>query len=643
MRENYWTRRRFSRRTVLKASAAGAVGAGALVAVGCGDDDDDDDAAAPAATQAAATQAAAATEAAATEAAAAEAEAEATQAAAAEAEATEAAAAQMGPTDGSFFSQYTGISGTTLDLHRELYRGIAYTAGNAYNNLLKFTDMDNFVISGEIARGLPEQPDEVTYLFTIRDDVNYHNKPPANGRGLTMDDVRWNIERQRSSTRADGTEDTTFFRHPLIYKNIENVDYVDETNFTVSMNSPQVTWLGDMTDEFNGMLYPEIGEKLEDDNEFGVFSADNVLGTGPFIFDEFELQERAHGVRNDDYFLRKDGTIPGMVDELFFVNLGGDINPQRLAFEQKQIDELASRDKAVMEEIAANNPDAEAFRVGDPNNNLEFAYNYTTNRALSDERIRTAMFLATDRAEVAQQHFQGLGRPNPAVNWPFAAWALSQEELSQAPGYRQPKDQDIADARALWEQASAEGHEDVDFRVTTVDFPQYVPLLEWFPAMLNRNLDTEKWNAQAIPVTSLLEYNNSGQASVGYLGGWDQWNSPDPRTRFAQVYSAHPEDGGRGTINFWKYTTPTMEGYINAMFEEFDNERAQEIVKEAQRFALTDAGSGHLQMVGGLTSWVKWPYLHRRGPFFITYGTTISQELWIDQSHPTFQGKQRPA
>ena len=612
MRENYWARKRLSRRGVLKASAAGAVGAGAFVAVGCGDDDDDD------------AEVAAATEAAAT------------------AAPTEAPAA--GPVDGSFFSQYTGISGTTLDLHRELYRGIAYTAGNAYNNLLKFTDMDNFVIGGEIARGLPEQPDEVTYNFTIRDDVSYHNKPPANGRAMTMDDIRWNIERQRTSTRADGTEDTTFFRHPLIYKGIEDVDYVDSTNFTVTMSSPQVTWLGDMTDEFNGILYPEIGEKLEDENEFGVFSADNVLGTGPFVFDEFELQDRAHGVRNDDYFLRKDGTIPGMVDELFFVNLGGDINPQRLAFEQKQIDELASRDKAVMDEIEANNPEVESFRVGDPNNNLEFAYNYTTNRALSDERIRTAMFLATDRALVAEQHFQGLGRPNPAVNWPFTAWALSQEELSQAPGYRQPKDQDIADARALWEQADAEGHDDDDYKVTTVDFPpQYVPLLEWFPAMLNANLATEKWGGQAIPVTSLLEYNNSGQASVGYLGGWDQWNSPDPRTRFAQVYSAHPEDGGRGTINFWKYQTPTMEGYIDAMFTEFDNEKAQEIVKEAQRFALTDAGSGHLQMVGGLTSWVKWPYLHRKGPFFITYGTTISQELWIDQDDPTFQGKQRPA
>ena len=636
MRENYWTRRRLSRRTVLKASAAGAVGTGALVAVGCGDDDDDDPTATTAPTATAApTQAAGGGEATAapTEAA--------TQAATATAAPTEVA--MMGARDGSFFSQYTGIAGTTLDLHRELYRGIAYTAGNAYNNLLKFTDMDNFVISGEIARGLPEQPDQVTYAFTIRDDVNYHNKPPANGRAVTMDDIRWNIERQRTGTRADGSEDATFFRKPLIYQNIENVDYIDETHFTVTMTSPQVTWLGDMTDEFNSILYPDVGERLEDDEQFGVFNADNVLGTGPFIFDEFELQDRAHGVRNDDYFLRKDGTIPGMVDELFFVNLGGDINPQRLAFEQKQIDELASRDRVVMEEIASNNPDVENFRIGDPNNNLEFAYNYTTNRALSDERIRTAMFLATDRALVAEQHFGGLGRPNPAVNWPFTAWALSQEELSQAPGYRQPKDADIADARAMWEQADAESHEDADFLITTVDFPQYVPLLEWFPAMLNANLGTQKWGAQAIPVTSLLEYNNSGQASVGYLGGWDQWNSPDPRTRFAQVYSAHPDDGGRGTINFWKYTTPTMEGYIQDMFTEFDNERAQEIVKDAQRFALTDAGAGHLQMVCGLTSWVKWPYLHRKGPFFITYGTAISQELWIDQNDPTFQGKQRPA
>ena len=609
MRENYWTkRRRYNRRTMLKAGAAGTVGAGAFALVGCGDDDEDDVASDPTGTPAP----------------------------------TEPAQT-MGALDGSFASFYQGIDGTTNDLHRELYRSHVYAYGHAYNNLLKFTDMENFVIEGEISRGLPEQPDELTYQFEIRDDVKWHNKTPANGRALTMDDIRWNLERQRTMSRADGTEDTTFFRHPLMYKNMERIDYIDETHFTITMKSPQVTWLGDFTDEFNGIQYPDVTEALEDDATFGDINADNIVGTGPFIYDEFIAQDKAHAVRNDEYFFRKDGTIPGMVDELFITNVGTDPNPQRLAFEQKQIDELITT-RDISDDIVASNSDVELIRYGNPNSNLEFAYNYTTNRALSDERIRTAMFLATDRGLVAEQEFQGLARPNAGVNWPFTSWALPQDELAEAPGYRTPKDQDIADARRLWEEADAEGHLEEDFLLTTVgSSPQRVALQEWFPAMLNENLNTSQWGMQNIPVTSLLEYNNSGQASVGYIGGWDQWTSPDPRTRFAQVYSAHPEEGGRGTINFWHYTTPTMEGFIDKLFSEFDSTVAQEVIKDAQRFILTDAGSGHLQMVGGLQSYLKWPYLHRRGPFFITYGTDMDRELWIDQNDPTFSGKTKPA
>ena len=96
------------------------------------------------------------------------------------------------------------MSGTTVDLHRELYRGIAYSVGNAYNNLIKFTDVESFSIAGEIATGLPEQVDDLTYNFTIRDDVKWHNKAPANGRALTMDDVKWNFERQTAGELANG-------------------------------------------------------------------------------------------------------------------------------------------------------------------------------------------------------------------------------------------------------------------------------------------------------------------------------------------------------------------------------------------------------------------------------------------------------
>ena len=638
MRENYWTRRRFSRRTVLKATAAGAVGAGALVAVGCGDDDDDDDVTTPAATQAAATQAAA-TEAAATEAAATEAAtAEATREAVQEAtpEPTQAAGA-LGPVDGSFFSQIGTTTGTTLDLHRELYRSIAYTAGNSYNNLIKFTNPETFTIGGEIARGLPEQPDELTYTFTIRDDVRWHNKPPANGRALTMDDVRWNIERQRAGTLQNGEEAPNFYRSGQIYSPIENVDYIDDTTFTVTMSRKAVTWLSDMAaEEFNVIMHPEVATSLEDEDNFGTFSPDFIVGTGAWIAEEFDPLTRARFVRNDDYFLRLDGTIPGMVDEWYHTDLGTDVNPQRLAFEQKQVDEFSTRQNDVIEAVHEATG-ANLIQYGNPNNNLEFAYNQTVNDALAVPAIRQAMFLAWDRVLSAQIVFQGLARPNPGINWPFTSWALPQEELLQMPGYRQPKDDDIKEARALWEQGGAEDFEDELFTPVIVDLADQ-SIKEWWPAMMNENLGTDKWSIEAIPVATLLEYNVSGQNPVGYLGGWDQWVSPDPRTRFASVYSS----SARGFLNFYGYHTDTMENFITQAFDTFDVEEAQNILLEAQRFMPGDAGSGHVQVCGGLVQVLQWPYVHRAGPFFIQMGTNLSQELWIDQTDPSFEGKSRP-
>ena len=79
------------------------------------------------------------------------------------------------------------------------------------------------------------------------------------------------------------------------------------------------------------------------------------------------------------------------------------------------------------------------------------------------------------------------------------------------------------------------------------------------------------------------------------------------------------------------------------MDSSFDVEEAQQIMQEAQRFQLTDAGSGHVQMVGGVAMDLHHPYLHRRGPQFIQLGTLISQECWIDQNDPSFAGKSMPA
>jgi peptide/nickel transport system substrate-binding protein len=608
MGENYWLRRKtyLSRRTFLRGSAAGAVGAGALAVVGCGDDDDETPT--PTATRTATgTTPGAATR-------------------------TPTAAAGT-PKDGSYYSAHLVGAGTTLDMHRELYRGVILQMSLAYNNLIAWDNLDAGTMTAEIAEKLPEQPDQTKYVFTIRKGIKWQNKPPANGRELTMDDIRFNIERQMTKKLSNGEEAANFYRHGPIYSHIDKVEYTDDTHFTVTLKKPRAPWLSTFCDEFNVIQSPEVLKQIEGD--FATFDPKYVLGTGPYIVDRVAIQTGSHMTRNPDYFLKKLGAEVQYFDEIFFSNLGTDVNAVRAAFEQKQIDVFTTPQRNVIDAVASAQPAATKLQIANPNLNLEFAYAYTNSPAFSNPNIRKAVYIATDRKLVAEQHFQGLARPNPPIPWAFTDWAIPQTELATYPGYRQNKEEDIKEARALWAAGGGEALSADLFQMVIVDTADQ-SLKEWFPAMLNRNLNTNKFSVTSIPVSSLLQYNTS-QNSVGYLGGWDQWTSPDPRQRFADVHSA------TGNINFWKYSTPEMEALIAKAFETFDRAEAIKIMKDAQKVALNDAGAGHIHMAGAITQILQWPYVKRVGPYFITYERNLGKRSWIDQTDPTFQGRRKPA
>ncbi|MCC6382242.1 MAG: hypothetical protein IT304_07020, partial [Dehalococcoidia bacterium] len=205
MANNYWTRRALSRRGLLQGAGGVALGSAALAAVGCGDDDDKKTTATTAAASASATGSASATK-------------------SASASATTAAA---NPVDGSYLSEHRVMTGVTLDMHRELYRANLYQAGLAYNLLVAWKDVDKGEIWGEIAQAAPEQPDKQTYVFTIRDGIKWHNKAPANGRAFTMDDLKWNFERQMTRKLASGDVATNFSRYTQVYQYIDKVEAPD--------------------------------------------------------------------------------------------------------------------------------------------------------------------------------------------------------------------------------------------------------------------------------------------------------------------------------------------------------------------------------------------------------------------------------
>jgi peptide/nickel transport system substrate-binding protein len=607
MSDTYWTRqaRRYNRRKFVSGTALGAVGAGALALVGCGDDDKTKTT--PAGTAAAGGSPAAAS--------------------------PTAAPAGGTPVAGSYFSQHQVNAGTTLDMHRELFRQNASITTQAYNNLIAWDDLNKGTIAGEIAEKW-EQVDPLTYTFTLRDGVKWQNKAPANGRALTMEDVKWNIERQRAGKLADGTA-SNFPRRSESYDVIDKVDYVDEKHLTIKLKNPKAPWLSTMCEEFNVIMLKEVTEAIEKD--FATFDPKYIVGTGPYIIDSYTLAKGAHMTRNPDYFLKKAGQQVQFVDEQFWTNLGPDLNAIRTALEGKQIDVAGGAPllKDAVEAIMASQKDLKKVDVPNPNGNLELGYAWKNSPAFSNPKIRQAIFIALDRQLVAQQEFQGNARPTPAIPWAFTEWTLPQTELAQAPGYRANKDDDIKEARALWAAGGGPALDKALFEMIIIDVRDQA-IKEWFPAMMNKNLGTDKFSARAIPVSSLLEYDRS-QNSVGYLGGWDQWTSPDPRQRFANTYSKD------GNINFWQYYTPEMEDLIQKSFLEFDRAKAILLLKDAQRLALKDGGAGHLQMVGAITPILHWPYLHEDFSFITYARRSIGRLAWIDQKDPTFAGRKKPS
>ncbi|MER3466960.1 MAG: peptide ABC transporter substrate-binding protein, partial [Armatimonadota bacterium] len=66
---------------------------------------------------------------------------------------------------------------------------------NVYNALLTF-NADITQIETELAEAMPEQPDQVTYIFKLRKGIKFHDVPPANGREMVAADVKYSIERQ---------------------------------------------------------------------------------------------------------------------------------------------------------------------------------------------------------------------------------------------------------------------------------------------------------------------------------------------------------------------------------------------------------------------------------------------------------------
>ncbi|HTE87211.1 MAG TPA: ABC transporter substrate-binding protein [Dehalococcoidia bacterium] len=324
------------------------------------------------------------------------------------------------------------------------------TYGYFYQNLVR-TNPRTYQVEPEIAQKW-ESPSPTEIVFTIAPNVAWHNKPPANGRPLKVDDIIFSYNRAK-------TNDPRF-----IYKSgLASIDKMEATSantLKLTLKGPNAYQLGNLAIAGLKILAPEVVDAAK--GNFG--EAATAVGTGAFVLQSRELNVGSVMVRNPSYW--KPG-LPYLdrIDGRVFQDLGS----QWSAF-------LAGRtDKDVVP--GDQSSDIETKHKDQYNldwNGDQAGYMLIANtkrKPLDDARVTRALRLLVDHTEYKNAWAaQWFGRGRFASIFPAALenWDLTEDEYSKYLEYKTPKDDAVKEAVSLLTAAGVSKDKPLKFTIAGV-------------------------------------------------------------------------------------------------------------------------------------------------------------------------------
>jgi peptide/nickel transport system substrate-binding protein len=257
-----------------------------------------------------------------------------------------------------------------------------------------------------------EEPDDLTYVFHLRQGVKWHNKSPLNGRELVADDVKFTFDRFLS-------EKANVLREQL--EPVDRVEVVDRYTVKFVLKEPFV-WLPNRLADTSGMwiIAPEVVEKFGD-----LKKPESAIGTGPFLLERYEPNVKTVFKRNPAYFRAGQPYIDGV--EWLVLD---DESTGLAMYRTGQIDCGPAPWWSVRQ------ADLESLKKSHPHlMYLDFQSIVTSGITMrtdqppfNDVRVRRAISHAIDRQGIIEGVYLR-GEPTPAIGRGLAEWSLPVDQL----------------------------------------------------------------------------------------------------------------------------------------------------------------------------------------------------------------------
>ena len=416
-----------------------------------------------------------------------------------------------------------------------------------------------FPIEGDLAESWT-QPNETTYVFKLRRGVRWHPKPPVNGREVTSEDVRYSLERFMT---VKGNSNA------YMLKSVERVETPDKYTVRISLKEP-FAWFLDML--ASPVAIPIVAREVVE--KFGdLKKAEAVIGTGPFMLENYKPNTGFTLVRHPSYFLAGLPLIDRIevsVDEdnasrmAAFMSGKYDIGYATAAGNIDRVDWVQIKDT-----LKQKRPNLQTMEF--PNNVMNHLSMRTDQKPFADARVRQAMSLAIDRPAIIESGYEGVGQNNPPVPAALRDWAIPMNQLGEGAKYYK---HDPAEAKRLLAAAGYPNGFPAQVCFTTygssvlVDIAQLV-LKQLKNVGIDAKLDTKEYGAY---IATCFNGNFPSMA----FGPQTPFVEPD-NFLFAQYYPGEPKN--QSHIN-----DPVVADLLVRQRRTVDLAKRREVIHDIQRY-----------------------------------------------------------
>jgi ABC-type transport system substrate-binding protein len=409
-----------------------------------------------------------------------------------------------------------------------------------------------------LAEKMPEQPDELTYIFKLRQGVKFQNLPPVNGREMTAEDIVYCSEAYRKAPAQGPT-----------YEQVDKIQAVDKYTVKMTTSRPAAYFLSSLGTPFHWIFSKEQKESSDGLSK-------KPIGTGAFMLESVQDNGGYKVKKNPDYF-RKDPVTGKQLPYLDAIETTYITDPAQsmAAYRSKQFDHFYPDTREKWLQVMETDPDSVTQVTTPPPSFQPYIAMRQDSAPLNDPRVRRALSLMIDRDSIIKNLHQGLAGYGYGQDWTFFGreWPWESNELGKYNKF------DPKEAKALLDAAGVKNLE-LEFFMQAFAGANFEV---WNAAagMLNAQGVKTKIDAPqdyATIVSTFYEGKYKHLAGTGLLGpGMD----PDTFT----YHALH----SKSAKNYYFVKDQKLDDLSVKQRETFKTEERQKIVKEFMDYDLDQA------------------------------------------------------